>query len=253
MLFNERVPGLDDAVVRHALGLAVDRAAIIAGALRGRGGLQQVGAVSAGLPWASRGSPQAFTSPQAAAAALQADGWAIGPAGVRVRRGTVLAFSLVVPAADPLPAVAGEVARQLAAIGVTLSVVSVSPAGFVSGTIIPHAFDIALGDWDNVPDPDVSSFWRSNAQPPQGFNVSGGATDPFLDQALDTLATASDAQARVAAAQSVDRDLLADAPAVFLYTPVVSYVVRVPMRVFSISATGGSAARFDDVALWQRA
>ena len=82
---------------------------------------------------------------------------------------------------------------------------------FVPAALETRSFQLALGDWDAGPDPDVSSFWRSNAVPPQGFNVAGGPTDPFLDRALDSLATLNDPQARVTAAQDVSRFLAGDA------------------------------------------
>jgi ABC-type transport system substrate-binding protein len=121
---------------------------------------------------------------------------------------------------------------------------------FVAPDVTQHDFQMALGDWDNGPDPDVSAFWRSNATPPDGVNVSGAPPDPFLDQALDILASATDGQARIAAAASVSHDLAVDAPAVFLYTPVDSYVVHSSLAGTPVPSVGGSAARFADIATW---
>ena len=253
LLMNERAPGLDDTVVRHALSTAVTRAAIVRGALHGAGGVVQVGAISQGIPWAASTGGTEAASVEVAAAALQKAGWVIGPAGVREKKGVVLAFTLTVPDAEPLPTVAREVAQEMTALGMNLYVDVVPALGFVNTTVVPHAFQLALADWDGGPDPDISSFWRSNAVPPQGFNVSGGPIDPFLDQALDSLATLTDPPARVAAAQSVNRYLADDAPAIFLYTPKVSYVVRLPMKSANVPSIGGSAARFDAVAAWRRA
>ena len=252
LLFNQRTPGLDDQLVRHALGAAVSRTGIVSGALQGAGGLVQVSPISDGLRWAAPASNLELAEPTVSAQALEGDGWTIGPAGVRERRGVVLAYTLSVPDADPLPTVAHELAQQLAAVGVTIDVNVVPAMDFVVKTLVPHAFQMALADWDSGPDPDISAFWRSNAKPPKGFNVSGGKTDPFLDQSLDSLATLSDPAARLAAAQSVIQHLAEDAPAIFLYTPEVSYVVRGGMKHMPIPMLGGSAARFDSVAQWQR-
>jgi peptide/nickel transport system substrate-binding protein len=253
LLLNERAPGLDDTVVRHALSAAMNRAMIVRGALNRAGGLVQLAAISEGLPWAASTSGTEAASAEVAAAALESAGWVIGPAGVREKKGVVLAFTLSVPDVEPLPTVAREVAQEMAPLGVNLYVDVVPALSFVNTTVVPHAFQLALADWDGGPDPDVSSFWRSNALPPQGFNVSGGPIDPFLDQALDSLATLADPPARVAAAQSVNRYLADDAPAIFLYTPEVSYVVRLPMKSEKVPSIGGSAARFDAVTTWRRA
>ena len=92
------------------------------------------------------------------------------------------------PDINPLPLVAHEVAVQLAAIGVQVTVSTVPPQTFLTGTLDSGHFQLAIDSWNPVPDPDVSAFWRSNAIPPHGYNVSGGAPDPFLDAALDMLA-----------------------------------------------------------------
>jgi peptide/nickel transport system substrate-binding protein len=252
LLFNERIPGLDDPVVRHAIAEAVDRTGIVRGALEGTGGIAQADAVSQGLPWIA--GPAAAPAPTVAAAnaALDADGWKPGLAGIRARNGVDLSFAITAPNADPLPPVARELAAGLNKIGIGLYVNLVPPQTFVASSLTPHAFQVAIADWDAGPDPDVTTFWRSNAVPPQGFNVSGAPADPFLDRALDSLATMTDAQARIHAAADVSRFLAADAPAVFLYTPVESFVTRVPLTGATISRAGGSAARYDTIASWRR-
>lgn len=250
LLFNESVGGLDDAVVRRVVSAAIDRAAIVQQALVGGDGMAEVGAISDGLPWVVTEDPQVPMSESVAAATLLQDGWLLGPNGIRARGGQSLAFTLSVPNAAPLPAVASAIRQQMMQIGIALTVQLVAPQSFVTTSLDTHNFQVALGDWDAGPDPDVSSFWRSNAQPPLGFNVSGGAVDPFLDQALDDLAATADPQARIAAANMVTADLAGDAPAAFLYTPRVSYVVRATTDRVAVPAVGASGARFADIATW---
>src|SRR5206468_2509914 len=118
VLFNQRIAGLDDVTVRRAIQSAVDRDAILRGALEGSGGLPQTSAITDGLPWvAARLSPA--TPPQTnPSAALDAAGWTLDSNGLRARDGQELNFSLSVADADPLPKVARELAQQLAAIGI---------------------------------------------------------------------------------------------------------------------------------------
>lgn len=250
LLFNERIPGLDDPAVRHAVATAIDRAALIRGPLAASGEAE-VGPISRGLPWVGGAPPpQTASSAAAAAAALDQSGWHVGPQGIRVRGAVALDYVLTVAAVEPLPAVAGEVARELGAIGIRVRVATVPAARFVTPDLTQHDFQLALGDWDNGPDPDVSAFWRSNATPPAGYNVSGARVDPFLDQSLDMLASATDPQARIAAAAAVSRDLAADQPAVFLYTPEVTYVVHSALAM-QIPAAGNGGARYDAIAGWR--
>ena len=250
LLFNERVPGLDDPVVRRAIATAVNRTAIVDGALDGRGGVQEDAAVSQGLTWIAGGTPKETASPAVATTQLSQDGWTAGPNGTRVRGTSALDYTLTVADVAPLPTVASELAAQLTQIGVTIHVVRVPAEKFVAPDVTQHDFELALGDWDNGPDPDVSAFWRSNATPPDGVNVSGAPPDPFLDQALDILASATDPQARIAAAASVTHDLAVDAPGVFLYTPVDSYVVHSSLAAMQVPLSGGSGARFTAISVW---
>jgi peptide/nickel transport system substrate-binding protein len=250
MIFNERVSGLSDAVVRHAIGNAINRTSLVAGALEASGGVVQTGPFSAGLPWVGASGPEAI-SPAVSEEVLQHDGWDPGSGGTRQRGSEHLAFTLDVPGIDPLPVVAAEVASQLDAIGVHVTVKVVAPDSFLNGILDTGDFQLAIDSWSPGPDPDVSAFWRSNAVPPRGYDVSGGPVDPFLDSALDTLAESSDRTLRIDAAGQVATLLAADAPAVFLYTPRVSMVFRSPMPLAPMPALGDEADRYNDIASWQ--
>jgi peptide/nickel transport system substrate-binding protein len=250
LMFNERVPGLANAVVRHAIGDAIDRSALVTGALGGRGGQVQTSPFSTGLPWIGSPATEAI-SPSVAESVLQANGWVPGPGGVRQEGSTQLAFTLAVPNINPLPVVAREVAAQLAVIGVQVTVDPVQPQTFLSATLESGHFQLAIDAWNPVPDPDVSAFWRSNATPPHGYNVSAGIPDPFLDAALDMLAESPDRAIRVKAAAQVASLIAADAPAVFLYTPRISMVFRSPAPTAPIPALGPESSRYDDIASWE--
>jgi len=251
LLFNERTPGLDDPSVRHAIATALDRRALITSALSDAGGMVQTDPFSRGWAWIARKDAKEQASADSARAALDAAGWTVATNGVRQRADVTLRFLLTAPDIDPLPRVANRLAQQLTNIGIAVDVQAVPAATMFNLTLVPRAFQLALTDWDAGADPDVSAFWRSNAEPPTGFYVSGGEADPFLDQALDMLATLGPKAGRIAAAQSVAQHLTDDAPAVFLYTPTVSYVMRGPLAAAGIPRVGGSAARYDQVVSWR--
>jgi len=250
LLFNERIGALADPVVRQAIGAAIDRPAVVAGALDGRSGVVETGPFSRGLPWV--GSPASETgSPAVAAATLLRDGWVLGPDGTLQKGGVTLALTLKVPGIDPLPTVAKEVATELGAIGIRVTVQAVAPQSFLQGSLDSGDFQLAIDTWSPGPDPDVSAFWRSNAVPPRGYNVSGGPVDPFLDSALDMLAESPNRTLRSAAAAHVAMLIAQDAPATFLYTPQVSIVFRAPTPVAPMPLIGDESARYDYVASWQ--
>jgi peptide/nickel transport system substrate-binding protein len=250
LLFNERRPGLDDPAVRRAVATVVDRRQLIARALDGDA-RPQVDAVPLGISWIAV-PQQELPSAALAGRALDAAGWSPAADGVRSKGAHRLSFRLTVPDAAPLPAVATELSRQLRAIGVAAIVNVVKPDAFESAVIVPQSFDMAVADWDNGPDPDVSSFWRSNATPPHGFNVCGGPPDPFLDRALDSLATVDDTRLRRLAAAQVDARLSEDTPAVFLYAPQVTFAVSEQVEGVALPPVGTTASRFAHVASWRK-
>jgi len=249
LLLNARRPGLDDTVVRQAIAGAVDRRALISAALGGDA-VPQVGAIPAGVAWVRPLREQ--PNPSLGARALDAAGWGPGPDGTRARQGVSLSFVLLVPDAAPLPAVARQLRVQLAAVGVTVTMRVVPAATFERGVLLPAAFDLAVADWHTGPDPDVSAYWRSNATPPNGVYVSGAPPDPFLDQALDSLATETDPALRQAAAQRVDQRLAEDAPAVFLYAPELTLAVSDAFAEVRVPQAGEAADRYADIASWHR-
>ncbi|HEV7678817.1 MAG TPA: ABC transporter substrate-binding protein [Candidatus Dormibacteraeota bacterium] len=250
LLFNERRPGLDDPAVRRAVATAVDRKQLIASVLGGDA-RPQVGAIPAGIRWIAP-SQQDEPSVALSARALDAAGWVAGGDGVRGKGNARLAYTLTVPNAPPLPAVAGAIASQLRGLGVALTINVVKPEEFEPTVLLPQNFDLVIADWDNGPDPDVSSFWRSNATPPHGFNVSGAPPDLFLDRALDSLATVDDPRLRRVAAGQVDARLAEDTPAVFLYAPEASFGVADTFDRVRLPDVGTSASRFDGIAAWRK-
>jgi peptide/nickel transport system substrate-binding protein len=249
LLFNERGV-LADAAVRQAIATAIDRNALVAGPLRGMA-IPESAAIPAGIAWAAPRQPLPAADTATAASALDAAGWTLGPDGLRVHGNARLQLRLAVTDVIPLPDLAAGISSQLASLGIAAQVISLPTNSLRQLLVAGGGYDMAVADWDNGPDPDVSSFWRSTAVPPSGFNVSGGPVDPFLDQALDRLATLSDTATRVDAAAAVSSQLADDLPAVFLETPELSLVVH-PGIAVTVPPVGTSAARFTDITVWYR-
>ena len=251
VIFNQRTPGLSDAAVRTAMNLGVDRPRLVSGPLAGAA-VAQSNAVPAGITWAAPTGSVSGPNIEAANAALDAAGWRRGADHIRARGSVRLAFTVSVPDVAPIPVVAAELVSQMATIGIELKVAAIPEPDFRSHVIEPHAFEIAIADWDNGADPDISEYWRSSAIPPIGYNVGGGAVDAFLDANLDSLATINDASARQQALQRVVTQIGDDAPAIFLYAPTVTLAVSNSFRGVVVAPTGGGAAALVGLPSWQR-
>jgi peptide/nickel transport system substrate-binding protein len=251
LILDTHKPGLADVAVRKAIASGIDRRALIGASVQGAA-RPQVDAEPAGIAWL--GSVEAEDpQPALAARALDAAGWPQGTDGIRRHAGSALTFTLSVADVAPLPEVARGVAAQLAAIGVSVDVTPVPASTFDATVLAPQKFDMAIADWDNGPDPDISGFWRSNATPPHGENVSGIPVDLFLDRALDDLATETDPQLRQAAALRVEQRLADEVPAVFLYAPVTTLATRGTLSHVAVPLVGTTGDRWDLIDQWRPA
>jgi ABC-type transport system substrate-binding protein len=142
------------------------------------------------------------------------------------------------------------VASQLDGAGFLVTLKTIPQDSFLTGTLAREQFQVALVGFDNGPDPDLTSLWRSGVEPGQSLNFSQSAPDPYLNHALDALATAATPAARQSAYREVARRLVVDLPAVFLYTPVAIYVHLSSVHVPGIPPTGDPAQRFRKVVDW---
>ncbi|MGO8687936.1 MAG: ABC transporter substrate-binding protein [Candidatus Dormibacteria bacterium] len=250
LIFNEKSAGLDDPAVRRAIADTVDRGTIVSGPVGGLGAAQY-GPYPAGILWLQDQQPALTPDDAAANAGLDDAGWLMAPDGTRAGgSGVRLSFTLSVPDAAPLPAVAQMVAAQLDAVGISMTVDVVPAAGFLSGVLLPGRFQMAIASWDAGADPDLSAFWGSTSTPPHGYNVSGATADPFLDQDLATVAAVSGQAARTAAAGQVVEVMAEDLPAVFLYGPGQSLVVE--SSALSNVVVPAAGDPFADAAVWRR-
>jgi peptide/nickel transport system substrate-binding protein len=227
LLFNTRDPAhltrphpiLSDPRVRHAVALALDRPAIVRAVL-GPYGSVPYGPVSS-LLWVSRLTPKADAQDlPRARALLHAAGWkdANGD-GILDRAGHPLRLGINVPAPSATrKAMAALVQEQLRLVGIQADLIVLE--GAVHGERRNNGqFDIDFSGATQDPTPaGLTQSWSCHG----GSNVAH-----YCDTAVDSLMTR--AIESVSPADSLWRGALtrieADAPAVFMYTPVYVYGV----------------------------
>jgi peptide/nickel transport system substrate-binding protein len=253
LLFNtaSQTSGLDQPAVRHAIAAGVDRRGLVAAVIPGAGDAQ-ADPIPLGIRWVPH-PPAPAADVALAGRTLDAAGWTVPtPGAARIRGPARLDERMMVSDEEPLPAVAHELARQLRGLGIQVEIDLVPPSRYYEFlTSAAKEYDMALADVEIGPDPDISSQWRSDETPPKGVNVTGLPADFVFDRALDRLAQESDLKLRRAAADEVDRDLAASAPAIFLYAPVVSLATSEAFDI-PLPASGSSAQRYDLVESWRR-
>ena len=212
IVFNASRPPFDDARVRRAVGLAVDRNRVIQAALAGFA-TPAAGPVSPDHPFSLGETPRRDTA--RASALLDTAGWLRGSDGVRQRQGQPLTFELLtVGSADN--AAEQLIQADLAALGVRVEIRQREMGAFLAeARAQDKRFDALL---TGVPG-DLSLGYLSSMF---DSRLAGGALDyaGFHTERLDLLlATARGAgeEQRRNAWHDVQRELAREMPVAWLY------------------------------------
>lgn len=226
---------LQDAKVRQALSLAIDRDTLVSSTLAGYGAVDY-GPIPPDAQYFSSStitSPDTSSSPLAAASALLTqDGWTVGntssgPTAFRsktIQKTTVpLAVTLTVPDIDYLVATAEQLQSTWQSIGVQVTIATDTPANIVANNIKNRTYEGLL--FGNVlgPSSDLYSFWDSSQRFSPGLNLAiydNPHVDRFIEGARQNLSNAS----RTIDYVGAQDDIVADNPAVFLYSPDYLFV-----------------------------
>lgn len=227
IMVNTQRAALQDARVRQALVLGVDRAAIVRDDTFGTAAV----AVADLSPyyWAfDPGLRPIPYDPQRARALLDAAGWHAGPDGIRVRNGTRLSLLLVYGlGSGTVRTIVAQLQQMYRAIGIDVQLkgfdYAMLYAAAQSGGILNGGkFDLAMYAWVSGSDPDDSSQWMCEMIPPAGNNVARYCS-PEMQAAQRLALSTFDRSVRKRAYAQIQSLLLRDAPAVFLYYQYLRY------------------------------
>ena len=215
-------PVLGDRQVRRALASAVDRDALAHNAY-GPSARAPAGPMS-GLLWIGDDGVTSLPHDTAAAGReLDAAGWRRGGDGVRRRGSRRLAFDILVPSTSPsrrqLAVAMQEMWRQA---GAEVTVTAVDFPVFQE-RLGSGRFDSYIGAYLDEPSPrGLADQWGTSGI---GVLNHGRYSSPAFDSLLAAAARAADTAAARALYHAALDTLNADAPAIFLYTPVQTAAV----------------------------
>lgn len=228
---NPNVPFLQNANVRRALLLGVNRNIIVSHILKG----QAVIANGPILPgsWAYYDEIEKFEyDPDAATALLKEEGYVI-PAGggdVRAKDGQSLTFTLVHPDDTVHTQIAQAIQSDWTLIGVRIDLQAVTYDSLVNDFLTTRNYMAALADLNTsrTPDPDPYLFWhQSEATGGQNYSQWDNRT---ASEFLETARTAADFSERARLYRNFQVVFTKDMPSLPLYYPVYSYGVDVQVQ-----------------------
>ncbi len=242
LMFNLSHAPLSDKAVRVALAYATDRESLnrdnqYGEATVGSGDLSP-------FYWAYDPALKAQPyDPAKARALLDADGWKLGPGAVRVKNGQRLSLLFVYgQGSDVGRNVAVEVQQMWRAVGVEVQPKSFSYAQLFAvaqdgGIFLGGKFDVGFYAWISGGDPDDSSQWLTSSFPPNGNNVDRYSS-PQMDAAQHLALSTFDRTVRKRAYAQIQRLLVDDVPAIFLFYPPQRYAFAPELRNYTPNGVG---------------
>jgi peptide/nickel transport system substrate-binding protein len=234
--------------VRQALAHGLDRAGLIDTVLNGQA-LAFEGPYLPGT-WAAR--PDVMTQygfqQETAVGLLDGAGWTAGADGLRFREGTPLILRLVALDTPEQRAVAEEVARQWAALGVDAQVSLLPDLAALNTTLSERAFDVALLEIAPPADPDLYDFWSQEAIV-RGHNYSGW-NNRRASEALEAARVILPQNERTVYYEAFLRQFDGDLPALTLYQHVGSYALSDDVHQAEIGRLANPRDRFTTLPAW---
>ena len=213
LVFNTTRPPFDDARVRRAVSLSLDRERIVRAALAGFA-VPASGPVPPESPFALPAAPARDTG--LADALLDSAGWRRAPDGWRARAGRRFTIELLT-VGSPDNAVEQLVQADLAGRGIRAEIRQLEFGAFLArARARDKTFDALV---TGIPG-DLSLAWLSSMY---DSHLAGGALDyggyhtPRLDSLLARARLAGDPEAQQRAWQDVQRELLRAMPAAWIY------------------------------------
>jgi peptide/nickel transport system substrate-binding protein len=237
--FNLRNPILADVRVRRALAYATNRQEIIQKIFHGVA-FPSDSPEHPLLSWGYTGDTVRYPfDPAKARQLLDADGWKVGPDGVRVKNGKRLEFDLsTISEADVDKAIQLLVQRQWRDVGAQVDVKNYTTPEFFengeAGILEGGHYDAAIFAWVGAADPDLNALYSANNMAPRGQN-SLFWNNPKATAALaDALSTVDQAR-RKRDYVVFQQQLALDVPTIVLCFLKQPYVYNTDLKGFDPS------------------
>jgi peptide/nickel transport system substrate-binding protein len=239
MDFNLKQPIVGDLQVRRALAYATDKNEIIEKVLHGSA-IPADTDQQPNFSWAYSNDIVHYPyDPAKAKALLDADGWVVGPDGIRAKNGQRLEFTLSTQTESTNgKAIQTVVQRQWREVGVQADIKNYPSDEFfdnsANGVLQGGHYDVAGFSWEAASDPDDSPIYSADNMAPHGQNNlfwDNRVATAAMNDALQTI----DQTRRKRDYVIVQQQLALDVPTIILYFARVPYVYNSDLKGFKPS------------------
>ncbi len=238
-----------DRNVLSAIDRAIDKEKIVREILYGYGA-----PIDSPIPQKIVGmSPRTPSSYEEARNILDNAGWKINANGVREKtsgsNGTILEFSITTVDSPELTKVAEYIKQDLLAIGIPVEI-RVYDMGTLNQSIIrPRKYDMLLFGQIINHESDLFAFWHSSQRNDPGLNIAQYANSK-VDKLLETFIGQLDVDSRTQTLSTLQEEMKKDFPAVFLYSPDFTYIIKDDIQNVDISGVTQPSDRFSTIESW---
>ncbi len=243
---------LEDPAVRNALSRAIDRNDLVANALSNNG-VPDGGPIPQGAAYFSPSVGIPTSSLDIASTTLDAAGWKLGTDGNRSKNvkttAIPLQIALTVPDIDFLVKTAEIVQNDWQNIGVSTTITTDSPATVMDDAVNNRNYEALL--FGNIlgPSSDLYSFWDSAERFSPGLNLATYG-NPKVDGLIEAARTTLNDASRTEELAKAESSIVADAPAIFLYSVDDLYVASENVYGITTGTLSDPSDRFREALNW---
>lgn len=257
IFFNQnKSAALRDPAVREALSVAVNRDALIQNALGGYG-VPIDGPVVHSDNALQSGDGSNVTdhtaSIERAKKILSDAGWITNNLGLLEKqvdgRAESLTLTLRTSNVPLFNTITDSVVADWKAIGVEVSTEQFDQTGLVQSVIRPRDFQALLFGLDMSRGGDLYPFWHSSQKDDPGLNIAQ-YTNLSVDAILENARTEQNAETRKTKLNEASAIIEGERPTVFLFQPMMTYVVKNDVIVSEISHVAKPSDRFSNIPSW---
>lgn len=231
--------------MRTALDLAIDKKAIT-NTIFGDNAVTITDPIP---PFTSETQMEQEYSSERAQALLEESGWHMTESGIREKDGKRLEFVLTVYPAPFLEETAKLLQQQWKASGIDVRIHLASANNFNNEILKPRNYELLLFGNNYGKNLDPYSFWHSSQKLAPGLNLAI-YENKDVNKFIDVVRGDFDPASRTVGMRQIEPIIMADKPAVFLYSPYYLYVSNKSLKGFDATSLGTPSDRFAMIETW---